>query len=95
MITFLLYLALPSFFIALLGSLLFTPIVKRMALRFNLVDHPSERKIHQTAIPLLGGLALYVGIALSLVAHLPFDKTLLTIYLQGHIYSSIGCVGRH
>jgi UDP-GlcNAc:undecaprenyl-phosphate GlcNAc-1-phosphate transferase len=37
----------------------FTPITKRLALRWNIVDKPSQRKIHREPIPLLGGVAIY------------------------------------
>lgn len=36
----------------------FTPITKRLALYWNIVDQPSARKIHREPIPLLGGVAI-------------------------------------
>ncbi len=45
-------------------SLVFTQLIFRIALRFNLVDRPDgKRKIHQTPIPLMGGLAIFLAIA--------------------------------
>ncbi len=41
-------------------SLLLVPLCRRLALKLDIVDRPSEaRKIHQRAIPYLGGLAFY------------------------------------
>lgn len=90
MMTFFIYMALPTFFIAFLGSVLFTPISKRIANRFQVFDHPSDRKIHAVSIPLLGGLALYLGVSLSLIAHLPFDKTLFTVLVGASLATMLG-----
>jgi len=40
--------------------LLLTPL----ALRFGLLDHPSGRKVHNTSIPLVGGLAIYIALVM-------------------------------
>ena len=41
---------------------IFTLIVRRIALRFNIFDWPDqERKIHQAKTPLLGGLAIFLS----------------------------------
>lgn len=37
-----------------------------MAVKLNAIDHPSNRKIHKTPIPLLGGVALYAGILIPM-----------------------------
>ncbi|MDA1353450.1 MAG: MraY family glycosyltransferase [bacterium] len=88
MMTFLIYMALPTFFIALLGCVLFTPVAKRLSNRFHIHDHPSERKMHDKSLPLLGGIALYLSVSLSLIAHLPFDSTLFTI-LAGATFATL------
>lgn len=43
-----------------------TPLIKRLAVRWGLVDAPSVRKIHKRPIPLMGGVAIYVGFVASL-----------------------------
>jgi UDP-GlcNAc:undecaprenyl-phosphate GlcNAc-1-phosphate transferase len=48
------------FFGSLFVSLVFTPIVRSVALRFNLVDLPSGRKVHTTAISRVGGVAIFI-----------------------------------
>ena len=51
-----------AFFIALFLTALLTPLVRRLAVRFLVLDNPDgERKIHAAPTPLLGGMALYVG----------------------------------
>jgi UDP-GlcNAc:undecaprenyl-phosphate GlcNAc-1-phosphate transferase len=49
------------FFIAFLSSLLLTPIVSRIAKRFNIVDVPKDRKVHDNPVPRLGGVALFLS----------------------------------
>ncbi len=52
------YLCLP---IAIVFSLLLTPLARRFALRIGAVDYPGERKIHAAPIPRLGGLGVVVA----------------------------------
>lgn len=51
-------------FVASAGvSFLSTPFVRRLAIRFKFIDHPSDRKVHPKATPTVGGIAIYLGIA--------------------------------
>ncbi len=43
------------------------PLVRRLALRVGIVDHPNARKIHKAPIPLLGGVAMYGAFMLALI----------------------------
>ncbi|NDJ78484.1 MAG: undecaprenyl/decaprenyl-phosphate alpha-N-acetylglucosaminyl 1-phosphate transferase [Chloroflexi bacterium] len=49
----------------------FTPITKRLAFRYGVLDQPNSRKVHQTPTPLLGGLAIYGAMVLALVFFSP------------------------
>ncbi len=49
-----------------LASLLLTPLVRDLALRFGLVDTPNDRKAHVIPIPRLGGVAIF---AATLIAY--------------------------
>ncbi len=56
------------FLVALLGSLLLTPMVRRMAQRLGMMDEPDKhRKLHSGPVPLGGGLAVVGGGCLALV----------------------------
>jgi len=55
------------FLLSGLISYLVTPLVRKFALRFNILAYPSTRKIHTHPIPQAGGLAIYLGITLALV----------------------------
>src|SRR5690349_7300977 len=47
-----------SFFVSLLA----TPLFRKIALRFNIVDRPDDfLKPHQKPIPYLGGVAIFLG----------------------------------
>jgi UDP-GlcNAc:undecaprenyl-phosphate/decaprenyl-phosphate GlcNAc-1-phosphate transferase len=56
-----------AFAVALLGSLGLTAPVRRLALYYGMVDHPGPRKVHVKPIPLLGGIAIYLGFVLAVV----------------------------
>jgi UDP-GlcNAc:undecaprenyl-phosphate/decaprenyl-phosphate GlcNAc-1-phosphate transferase len=59
-------------------SLLFTPVVRTWALRWNFVDSPdNKRKVHKTAIPRVGGVAIaaaYFGSFLAVAALLAYKQ---------------------
>lgn len=46
----------------------FLPLWRNWCRRAGLVDHPGHRKIHETTIPLAGGLAVLTGLLLPLAA---------------------------
>jgi len=56
-----------AFVVALVGSLGLTIPVRRLALHYGLVDHPGPRKVHVKPIPLLGGIAIYLGFVLAVL----------------------------
>jgi UDP-GlcNAc:undecaprenyl-phosphate GlcNAc-1-phosphate transferase len=56
-----------AFAVALMGSLLLTVPVRRLALHFGMVDLPGPRKVHLSPIPLLGGIAIYFGFVLAIL----------------------------
>ena len=55
------------FFSGLLVVVFVTPLIKRLAWRLGAVDRPNHRKIHQEPTPLMGGLAIYVGMWLPIL----------------------------
>jgi UDP-GlcNAc:undecaprenyl-phosphate/decaprenyl-phosphate GlcNAc-1-phosphate transferase len=72
------------FLIALFASLAITPVVRRLCERFKLLDVPVDgRRVHKKSVPRLGGVAVYVSVAIALAA-LPLVDNLLTQSLRGH-----------
>lgn len=49
-------------FISFAVTVTLTPIVRKVALSFKVLDHPDQRKVHTNPIPLLGSIAVYLGI---------------------------------
>lgn len=43
-------------------SFVVTPLVTKLAKSIGFVDRPAARKLHVTPVPMLGGLAIYVGL---------------------------------
>ncbi|MCU0475497.1 MAG: undecaprenyl/decaprenyl-phosphate alpha-N-acetylglucosaminyl 1-phosphate transferase [Anaerolineae bacterium] len=48
-----------------------TPISRQLAMRLGVVAKPNNRTIHSGHMPLLGGLAIYIGFTLSLLIFSP------------------------
>ena len=69
----------PIMLAGFLGALLMTPLARRAAWRFGVVDQPSGRKVHTTATPLMGGLAIYGGMIVALILFSPRDYLVETL----------------
>ncbi len=63
--------------LAFVLATLLTPLVAKLARRFGVVDRPDDqRKLHGREMPLLGGLAMYVGFAVPTLIVLIFSNHL-------------------
>jgi len=63
-----------------LAASFLTPLCRALALKWNIVDRPDWRKIHDQPTPLLGGVAVFVAFSLALFLNnvfLPGMKSLL------------------
>lgn len=62
-------------------SLILLIIVRPLAIKYNLIDYPNERKNHTGNIPLVGGICVFLGALISYIFFIEFDKfsTLLLI----------------
>lgn len=71
------------FLISLFASLFATPVIRRLAQRFDWLDVPSdERRVHTVPVPRLGGVAVFGSVMLALLL-LPFLDNLVTRQLAG------------
>jgi UDP-GlcNAc:undecaprenyl-phosphate GlcNAc-1-phosphate transferase len=57
-----------SFLFAFVISVLLTPIIRKLAFRHNICAYPNHRTVHHRIIPKLGGIAIYLGFLISLLA---------------------------
>jgi len=65
-----------TFVVAFLASLCLTPLVRRWARHWNIVDHPDEhRKLHQQATPLGGGFAVLLSWLLAIAVVLTMSSS--------------------
>lgn len=85
-----------AYFIALITSfgLVFAlvPAVRRLALWSGFVDRPSQRKIHASPIPLLGGAAIYVGCLGTILVFEGVSPLTLTVAIGGTLLVATGLV---
>jgi UDP-GlcNAc:undecaprenyl-phosphate GlcNAc-1-phosphate transferase len=52
-------------------SFVLTPLVRRVAIRFDAIDHPDERRVNETPVPRGGGVAVaiaFVSVTIALLA---------------------------
>ena len=63
-----------TFVLSLIGSILLTPWVKKIAYQVGAVDIPNDRKVHLKPIPRIGGVAFFLSI---LVVNVLFNKSLI------------------
>ena len=54
------------FIVSLLLTSAATPMVRWIAIHFKILDVPDDRKVHKELIPRLGGIAIYLGIVMTL-----------------------------
>lgn len=82
---------------ALLLSVGGTPIMRRIALRLDVIDQPAARKLHKAPIPLLGGVAIYLAVivALLLYSDRRFIVQAAGILLSGTLISVAGVLDDH
>ncbi len=81
------------FFVAILISLVTTPLVKKFAVKVGAIDIPKDdRRVHKEPMPLMGGLAIYIGLVASALIFLPMEKTLISILLGATIILISGII---
>ena len=61
------------FFLASIAiSLLITPLIRLAAIKLNIFDFPSERKIHLKPVPILGGIPIFITFNLTIILGILF-----------------------
>lgn len=76
-----------SFVIAFLS----TPFVKRLAHKIGTIDVPKdERRMHKKPIPLIGGLAIFLGFVVSSLIFVKVDIEIMSMLLGGLIMVVLG-----
>lgn len=80
-------------FTAFFISLIFTPLVRKLAFKIGAVDVPKDnRRVHKKPMPLIGGLAIYISMVIAALIFLPLDKTVLSIILGASLIIISGII---
>ena len=82
-----------TFALAFSLSLYLTPMVRKAALQFGIIDKPDGKlKQHSAPVAYLGGLAIYLSFLISLALTFSFDKEVLGLLLGGTIIVVLGLI---
>lgn len=66
-------------------SILITPIVIKVAYKVGATDRPNKRKVHQTLMPRLGGLAIYISFLVGVLIFQPENQYSTSIMIGSGI----------
>lgn len=69
------------FMLPLIAVLITTPLISKFAINKKILDRPGLHKTHLKAKPLLGGIAIFLAFAATLLIFLPMDEKLITLVL--------------
>lgn len=72
----------PTLILSLLTTIVLIPLILRLAVKYELYDVPDERRVHVKPIPRIGGIAMSIGVFISLLLYGPLDTT-MRAYLAG------------
>lgn len=87
--------------IAMLVSMLLTPLVRKLAFKYGAVDDPKrdDRRVHKEPLPRWGGMAIFGGFVVAILAilpfaypHQPFPLYLIGILVVGALVVVVGAL---
>ena len=82
-----------SFFIAFVASFLLTPLAIKLAPKVGAMDVPKDaRRMHKKAMPRFGGMAIFLGVAISMVYLLHMSQKTMIILAGGTAMYLLGVV---
>jgi len=66
--------------IALITTYIIILLIRPLAVRINLTDQPSKRKLHSGSIPIIGGIAMFFGVLTAILVS-PYDLNEFNYFL--------------
>ncbi|MDB4001184.1 undecaprenyl/decaprenyl-phosphate alpha-N-acetylglucosaminyl 1-phosphate transferase [Oceanospirillaceae bacterium] len=78
--------------LALVSAFVAIKVLRPIAIYFNLVDIPTDRKQHVGHIPLIGGLSIYVGVLVAILAVYPLHDKLFFLLVSASLILVAGLV---
>jgi len=80
-----------TFLLALLASLVLTPVARNLGMRLGAVDSPDSRKLHLTVIPRSGGLAiLFSFVCTVFLVHFSFTAVSRQLIIDASLLYAFG-----
>jgi len=70
----------------------FIPILRRIAIKRGILDHPDPRKIHERPTPLLGGVGVFLAFNLGVLMNGIYSVELIIILLASAMIFIVGIV---
>ncbi len=81
-----------AFTVALVVAYFITPRVKELAIKAGALDAPDARKVHTRPIPRMGGLAIYAGFVLAVLASLHISREIMGLLMGGTVILIVGII---
>ena len=72
----------PLFTWSLVATLLVLICLYSLSFKLGLVDHPGGRKKHKNAVPLIGGISIFIGASVLLINRIPFNQAYIVFWLS-------------
>ncbi|MDQ0218443.1 undecaprenyl/decaprenyl-phosphate alpha-N-acetylglucosaminyl 1-phosphate transferase [Peribacillus cavernae] len=77
-------------FASFITVLLVTPFVMKLAVKIGATDKPNSRKVHTKLMPRLGGLAIFIGVAVGYFISGLYNEHIYSITLGGVLIIALG-----
>jgi len=81
-----------AFTVALAAAYFLTPKVIELAIKAGALDAPDARKVHTRPIPRMGGLAIYAGFVLAVLASMHVNHEIMGLLLGGTVILIVGII---
>ena len=81
-----------AFLTALILSLVLTPLVRRLMLRFNILDIPSESRWNQRTVALMGGIAIFASFVLATLFRVELQREVYVVVLGATVIFILGAL---
>lgn len=79
-----------AFLLALVVALLITPWVRKAAFKIGAIDQPEQRKVHSKIMPRMGGLAVFLAFALTVLMTQQLDDRIIGLLVGGLLIVLLG-----
>ncbi len=71
--------------VAFVAALALTPVAIKLAIRYNIVDIPNQRKIHTKPTPRMGGVAIYAAFVIGALLLGVYTRQVAALLIAGSI----------